>query len=502
MKLKTFRAQTMADALAAVKKDLGKDAVILHTRTLRTGGFMGLWKKPAVEITASDEPTVSPSSRRLPQPASAGTMSGQSGQDADLAALLGHSALSAYRRAGAQIPESAPASRPAAPQPSPTLARSAGQPSAPIAPPIPASAPAVEPSTTMSVRQRRGVEGSMATPAAVSVPSSLPTPTSELVRELSEIKLLVNQVLQSTPVGPGGSGLSSASGSGQTGMPEALFQQYLKLLQSSVSRDLTDRIVGAVRDELTPSEMADDSIVRATVLRHLAGLLPSAETLPRTPQGHSTRRPVVIALIGPTGVGKTTTIAKLAAAYKLRHAKTVGLITSDTYRIAAVDQLRTYAGIIGLDLKVVLSPSEMASAVASFSDRDYILIDTAGRSQNATDRLGELAEFLAAADPDETHLVLSSAASEAVLFKTAEAFAAARPNRVILTKLDEAVNFGVLVNVLNRLSGRLNLRLSFVTTGQEVPDHIEPGRSERLARMVLDNALPEALQPVGAGASA
>src|SRR5690606_2295500 len=126
----------------------------------------------------------------------------------------------------------------------------------------------------------------------------------------------------------------------------------------------------------------------------------------------------------------------LAAAYKLRHGRRVGLITSDTYRIAAVEQLRTYANIIAVPLKVGMSPQEMAGACAEMAEGgnfDVVLIDTAGRSPHDGARLEELRGFIAAADPHETHLVLSSAASEAALMRAAEQFAVVSPNRVILT---------------------------------------------------------------------
>src|SRR5690606_21837936 len=138
-----------------------------------------------------------------------------------------------------------------------------------------------------------------------------------------------------------------------------------------------------------------------------------------------------------------------------------------------------------LPLKVVMTPAEMAAACESLADCDVILIDTAGRSPNDTARLDELRSFIDAARPHETHLVLSTAASEAVLLRAAEQFAVAQPNRLILTKLDEAVSFGVVINV----AGRLGAKFSFVTTGQEVPDHIEPGHADRLARLVLDGEL-------------
>lgn len=193
----------------------------------------------------------------------------------------------------------------------------------------------------------------------------------------------------------------------------------------------------------------------------------------------------VVAMVGPTGVGKTTTIAKLAAALKLRHAKKVGLVTSDTYRIAAVEQLRTYANIIGLPLKIAHSPEDMAAACESHADCDVILVDTAGRSQHDADRLDELRRQRDAAQPHQTHLVLAANACESVLLRAAERFRALQPDRLLITKLDEAVAFGPVVNVATRIG----LGLSFVTTGQEVPDHIERARAERLARMVLDGGV-------------
>ena len=131
------------------------------------------------------------------------------------------------------------------------------------------------------------------------------------------------------------------------------------------------------------------------------------------------------------------------------------------------------------------TPSDMPAVIDRLGACDVIVIDTAGRGQNDTDRIDELRQYIAAADPHEVHLVLSSTAGERVLLREAEAFAPVGIHRIVLTKLDEAVSFGMLVNVVRKVGKEL----SFVTTGQEVPDHIEPGRAERLAGLVLNGAI-------------
>ena len=287
---------------------------------------------------------------------------------------------------------------------------------------------------------------------------------------LGAIKQMVGQVLKHQAQSP-----SKAIPS----MHPKLFDMYLTLLGQEVSEELTEQILRKVRAELKPEQLDNEVIVREKVLQHLSEYIPTTGSAiaPNSPDD----RPLTIALIGPTGVGKTTTLAKLAASYKLRHGRRVGMVTCDTYRIAAVDQLRTYANIIGLPFEVALTPSQMKRAVHSLRDCDVILIDTAGRGQRDTNKLEELKSCLAAADPHEVHLVLSSTSSEKVLLQEAEAFSEVGADKILLTKLDEAVSFGILINVMLKVGKNL----SFITTGQEVPDHIEVGSSQRLAGLVL-----------------
>ena len=161
------------------------------------------------------------------------------------------------------------------------------------------------------------------------------------------------------------------------------------------------------------------------------------------------------------------------------------MVTADTYRISAVDQLRTYAEILGCHLEVAGDAASMKTALENCRGVDAILIDTPGRSQNDADSLAELRTIMDAARPHETHLVLSGTASERVLVREAEAFAGLGPDRVVLTKLDEAVAFGMLVSVVRRI-GR---RISWVTTGQEVPRDVEWATGSRIADLVLGGAV-------------
>jgi flagellar biosynthesis protein FlhF len=218
-------------------------------------------------------------------------------------------------------------------------------------------------------------------------------------------------------------------------------------------------------------------MVRALLVRAVESMLPTAGPIRSARVG----APTTIALVGPTGVGKTTTIAKLAANLCLREHRKVGLITIDTYRIAAVEQLKTYAQIIDVPLEVVMAPNELADAVARLADKDVVLIDTSGRGQRDAAKMKELRTYFDVVKPDEVHLVLSGTCGREVLLEAVERFRPVGVDRVIFTKLDEAVGFGVMLSCLQKADARL----SYVTTGQDVPDDIYVGRGKALARLVL-----------------
>ncbi len=197
----------------------------------------------------------------------------------------------------------------------------------------------------------------------------------------------------------------------------------------------------------------------------------------------------IVLFIGATGVGKTTTIAKLAAHYRTQEKRTVSLITMDTYRMASVEQLQAYANVLGVPLDIALTRREALDGIRRRRGCDVILIDTAGRSPLNAEGLEELKDLLAAGPSVETHLVLSATTSERDLLQTVTRYARLPIDRLLFTKLDETTGFGGILETA-LLTG---LALSYFSTGQRVPDDLEPASPERLAALLLG----EPLKPTG-----
>jgi flagellar biosynthesis protein FlhF len=190
----------------------------------------------------------------------------------------------------------------------------------------------------------------------------------------------------------------------------------------------------------------------------------------------------VIAFIGPTGVGKTTTIAKLAAKFAVEENVEVGLITADTYRIAAVQQLQTYSDIMNIPLEVVYNESELAKNVkANYDDYDLIFVDTAGSSWNDQMQMGRLKKFTELDLVDETHLLVSLNTKSEDLRNIIEYFSHLNPDKMILTKLDETTIYGDIIN----LNQDYELPYSYITYGQDVPDDIREADSDLLLDYVM-----------------
>ena len=582
LKLKTYQAWTMAEALAFVKTDLGADAVILHTRTFERGGFFGIGRRSVVEITAArakdiprpesrpDGPRAGSTrseamgDRRSGERAQAGAHAAARGTASDLARgaaaaraygspVSGASDASGVTEAGEprgsfdpevdrektrrlaqamaialekQAGERSSAARNEDAVREAALARMASQsreqaqrvdgPAQRVDGPaqrfvlVPQSSDAsgAQKLTAAVVRVVAEAPATAATAAAWVSPPASPAPSISPTHSSIDT---VRAVVESKPIaGEGeldaisefvGRVLKRGAADGGIGAPSVVVESpsmpsarpapgtrrtpvfervHTQLIEQDVSAELAGRIMEQVARRFETDPSPSEEAVRAAVLERIAAILPNdaGDSFEVGLGRHGPRR---IALVGPTGVGKTTTLAKIAANLKLKRGLRVGIVAADTYRIAAVDQLRTYAEILGLPVEVASSPRDAARACGCLNDVDVILIDTAGRSQNDHMKISELRAFLASAEPDETHLVLSATASARTLAREAEAFGALGIDRIVLTKLDEAASFGTLVSLVERLGKSV----SFFTHGQEVPDHIEVARSRRLAALVL-----------------
>jgi len=417
MNLHTFKAPTMSEAYALMKAALGREAVILHTRTYQKRYCLGMRRCEIVEITAGKGINVP--DRRQVAPSRIAASSGVR-KEALAYAGASKSASASGLSSGSGTFKSLADSK--------------------------AGIKAILESPAANMAMMNGIHQEM---------NGLKTMVKDLVGQIRR---------DQTPH-----------------VPEDLFEHYQNLIQNQVADELACEIIRAVKNNIRPEHATQTEFVRNKIAEQLEKLIPTSGPIKRT----KLEGPHVVALIGPTGVGKTTTIAKLAANLQLKERQRVGLITLDTYRIAAIDQLKKYADIIGSPLKVVGTAEDLREAIASMAQCDFILIDTAGRSPNDKLKLNELRNLLAAANPDEVHLVLSSTASEQCVELAISRFSDVRVDKMIFTKLDEAAHVGVMLNVVRKV----NKALSYVTTGQDVPDDIEDCNGRRLAQLILGGSL-------------
>ncbi len=191
--------------------------------------------------------------------------------------------------------------------------------------------------------------------------------------------------------------------------------------------------------------------------------------------------PRIVALVGPTGGGKTTTIAKLAAYYTVSRKAKIALVTIDTFRVGAVEQLKTYSRIMGVPLEVASTRKELEKAIALHEDKDLILIDTVGRSPKDSETIENLRDLLRSASTIETHLCVAATTRERELRSIVDSFSALPIKRLLFTKLDESSSFGSIIN----LHLEKKLPLSYFTKGQRVPEDIEPATGGKVADLVL-----------------
>ncbi len=257
----------------------------------------------------------------------------------------------------------------------------------------------------------------------------------------------------------------------------ALLKIYHHMVSIGVSRSRAFLLVSTLNRNLPAVDLQDEE-----------GLYRVAEKLLARSIGLSYRsaeRKRICAFVGPTGAGKTTTLAKIAARSALEEKLKVGLITTDTYRIAAVEQLKTYARIMEIPIEVVSDKTAFRRALAKLSDRDLVLVDTPGKSSVEPGYIEKLRDLFQLENPVETNLLLPLTSSQDNLAENLARFKPVGYQSIIFTKLDESRHFGMIYNVIDQE----RKPVSYVTNGQNVPQDIEKIDAGRLAKIIMTRTL-------------
>ena len=430
----------MPEALRMVKAELGPDAMILSTKKERTGGIFGFFSKQVYRVTAALDPVRKP----VPQAAPATPI----------------------------VREAQPRERTAREEMESSML-------APLARELKDLREKVESLTRRDVEARaeaKAFDGAETTEAPGGGLNLKNIPRSDL----EDIKKLLLATLAKSQEGGTRnvqwpsitveSELDKQSGADLLPDDSPLARE---LVYSGVSPELIRKIVDTLN--ALPLQSGDQT-VKGRLVETLGRLIKFAGTLKLKKNS-----PRIIALVGPTGVGKTTTTAKLAAMYALNRGNKVALITMDIFRVGAVEQLKTYSRIMGIPLEVASTPKELEKAVEKHSSCDLILIDTAGRSHKDKEKLDEMKNFLEDKIPIEVYLCLSATTKDRELEEILSRFRIFQVSKVVFTKIDECESFGNMVNLLMKD----NLQIAYFTTGQRVPEDIEIATPAKLADMIF-----------------
>ncbi|MEK4328017.1 flagellar biosynthesis protein FlhF [Paenibacillus sp. FSL R7-0312] len=457
MRVKRYVVDTMPDAMHSIRSELGSDAVILSTKEVKVGGFMGMFTKKKIEVVAAVENAQKPA---VPEKVPAQPMN------------IPRSAVpQAYQKAASA---SAPTSARSFAEIAAALSDPGDQGGGGVAvmealskteePDITAVAPAKEPQPVPNPEEGRkslsAIYDSLV--AEEPAPGGVPAQESDVLREIRDMKHWMERIARYS--------------SGAAELPDALEVLKSRLIDQETDAVLVDEWIGNVLERYRGEgsgwradrfgEALEEQIGEFLAGRIGKGIAPDTK---------------IVYIAGPTGVGKTTTIAKLAAEQLFKQGRKVGLITSDTYRISAVEQLRTYASILNMPLEVVQSPGDLQRAMFRLEGCDLILMDTAGRNYRNEMLVAELQSLLAKELKSETFLVLSLTSKSRDMKKIAEHFGRYPLDKVIFTKLDETGSYGPLFNVLNDFP----LKLSYITNGQNVPDDLLMATREQITGMLL-----------------
>lgn len=373
MIIKTYVADNVQEAFYKIKSEMGKDAIILQTKHIKKGGFLGLFSKKMVEVVAANDVSLPNSST------------------------------------GKQLQRN-----------------------------VTAYAPPVPPKTD---HESKNIE--------------------ELKTEISEVKSMIKNLYE--------------VGNNSTVPPpiEPEFKPfYDRMTSMEVDSDIINYIFKNVREKL---DGRNDKELYNILKHELCVYFDKIEPIMINNQ------PSIIAFVGPTGVGKTTTIAKLAANFTLYQKKRVAMITADTFRVGAIEQLKLYGELLEIPVIVAYRPEDLKTIMKELDGYDILLMDTMGSSPNNRMQIKKMKNMIDVINPTEVHLVISATTKSSELSNILENYRDLNYNKILITKLDETMTYGIIANA-TKLS---KCNLSYITVGQNVPDDIKIASGEYIAELIL-----------------
>lgn len=395
MRVKRYVVSALPEAVSLIRSELGKDAVILNTKEIKVGGFMGMFRKKKMEVIAAIE------TNQANAPAQP-----QRKADPKVDAVVEQILQTAHRTATAVMD--------------------------------PPSAPPVEVQKESNERDQF------------------------IIDELRDLRGYMQKL--------------SKQQNNQPIISEHLIELRDHLIEQEMDLQWIERLIQSITDKHVEEVV---ELSKEQVWQYAAELI--EEWLQPYSGGSISNQARVVHFVGPTGVGKTTTIAKLAAEQTIKLGKKVGFITSDTYRIAAVDQLRTYANILNVPLEVVFSQMDLPRAFKQLEERELIYMDTAGRNFRSELHVSEVNSLLQTTEPNETILVLSMTGKTKDMATVANHFYKYGVRKVLFTKLDETSIYGAIFNLI------MNFELlpTYLASGQTVPDDIDKFQVDVYVRQLL-----------------
>ena len=419
MDLKRYRVNNIQEALQLIKKDLGPEAVIVSTRQIKEGkGTFGLFGKTVLEVTAALD---------REKPASAKT----SGKTTPMSAAARY-----------ELKEQSP--QPTA-LPEPSTPKEIQSLLIPLEQDVQSLKESVE-----DVKLRTSTYGDHV--------------VNELKHELGEMRHMLHMIV------------NQSVHADELNLPENLMILFQQMKFGGLEEKFARRVVLEAQKNITEEDLANFAYVKIFLARMLMKIIKTTEGIENI---ESTQK--IVSLIGPTGVGKTTTAAKIASEHLMQHKRKVALITVDNLRIAAVEQLRAYAKVINLPLSIVSDKAELDRTLAGYADFDVIVIDTGGCSQRDETQMFELREIFDERGRLHNILVLSAGTKDSDNNEITRKFGSMPLDSVIFTKLDESSSYGSLFNHVIRFKKPI----SYLTTGQNVPEDLEVATKERLVDLLL-----------------